>query len=96
MNHCDAEISEIIVCLTADYAERLDDAVHQLESAGMTIASTDDDNSVVQGEIDTRKLAHLHKLPCVSYIRTVFTYLADYPPGDPRDLDGPDAESPAA
>jgi hypothetical protein len=23
----------------------------------------------------------------VEYVRTIFTYVADYPPGDPRDLD---------
>lgn len=88
MNHHDATIADIVVCLTSAYADRLDDAVAQLKAVGMEVCSADDDNSVVEGTINADQLGALRELDCVSYVRNVFTYIADYPPGDPRDLDG--------
>jgi hypothetical protein len=43
---------------------------------------------VVEGTIDASLVHDLEKLDCVEYVRTVFTYNANYPPGDPRDRDG--------
>lgn len=88
MNHRDAEVADIVVCLTAAYADRLDEAIARLKQTGMDVFSADDSNSVVEGVIDTDRLGELNKLDCVSYVRTVFVYVADYPPGDPRDRDG--------
>ncbi|MCC6424430.1 MAG: hypothetical protein IT447_13215 [Phycisphaerales bacterium] len=87
MNHCDAEISDLVVVLKGDYAERQDEAEKMLRDAGMQIRSSDQDNGVVEGSIETRHLHELKKLPCVEYVRSVFTYVADYPAGDPRDQD---------
>jgi hypothetical protein len=46
------------------------------------------DDNVIEGTIESEKLKELGKVPGVEYIRTVFTYAANYPPGDPRDRDG--------
>lgn len=87
-NHSDAEITEVVVVLSTHYENRMAEAVEILKAAGMEIDSTDDDNDVINGEIESCKLDLLRKIECVNYIRTVMTYIADYPPGDPRNKDG--------
>ncbi len=84
----DANISEIIVILDKAYEDNLKAAVKMLKDTGMSIDNTDDDNSVVEGEINSERLHDLQQLPCVDYIRRVFSYNANFPPGDPRDRDG--------
>jgi len=84
----DAIYAEIVVILDAAYEERLDDAVEMLKRAGMTVENADDDQSVVCGQIDMTYLHVVEKLECVDYVRKVFTYDANFPPGDPRDRDG--------
>jgi hypothetical protein len=88
MNHHDAEVSDVVVVL-----EELDDArtlevVKLLEAAGMTVSKVDNDESVVEGCIAADKAHGLKHVSQVRYVRTVMTYSVDYPPGDPRDLDG--------
>jgi hypothetical protein len=87
-NHSDAEITEVVVVLSTHYENRMAEAVEILKAAGMEIDSADDDNDVINGEIESCKLDDLRKIECVNYIRTVMTYIADYPPGDPRNKDG--------
>ena len=84
----DAIISDIVVVLDKAYEERLNDAIAMLKSFGMEIRSADDDNSVVEGTIEESRVHALEKLECVDYVRKVFTYYANFPPGDPRDRDG--------
>ncbi|HEX8525071.1 MAG TPA: hypothetical protein VF669_22660 [Tepidisphaeraceae bacterium] len=84
----DVNISEIIVILDKAWENDLAGAVKMLQDAGMRVARADDDLSVVEGEVDTPKLHGLEKLACVDYVRRVFSYDANYPPGDPRDVDG--------
>ena len=92
-DHRDAEISEIVVVLHSGCLNNVDLAIEKLKSAGMDVYRTDSDNNVVEGAVDATKLADLHKLDCVDYVRTVMTYIADFPPGDPRDKDGPEDDS---
>ena len=40
------------------------------------------------GAVEAHKVHDLQKLDCVEYVRTVFTYHANYPPGHPKDKDG--------
>jgi hypothetical protein len=90
-NHQDAEITEIVVVLnpaTEDYTS----AVEKLKAAGVEIFSTDEENDVIEGAIESSKLEAIKQIACVNYLRTVSTYIADYPPGDPRDKDGPEEE----
>jgi ABC-type phosphonate transport system ATPase subunit len=89
-NHSDAEITEIVVVLATHYGNRMAEAVEKLKAAEMEIDRADDDNDIVEGTIESDKLDGLRKLDCVNYIRTVMTYIADYPPGDPRNKDGPE------
>lgn len=88
MSHQDAYISDIVVVLTDEASEKLDDAVSRLKSEGMEVQSINTDQGVIEGSCPVSKVKTLDHLPGVSYVRSVFTYIADYPPGDPRDLDG--------
>jgi hypothetical protein len=84
----DARLSDVIVTLDRRWEDNLPGAVNLLKAAGMTIRDADDENSTVEGTIDLGKVHALEKLECVDYVRTIFTYFADFPPGDPRDVDG--------
>ena len=84
----DAAYAEILVILDVAYEDRLADAVAMLKNAGMTIESADDDNSIVTGQIELERVHGLESLECVDYVRKVFTYHANFPPGDSRDRDG--------
>ncbi|HEY7118845.1 MAG TPA: hypothetical protein VH475_19810 [Tepidisphaeraceae bacterium] len=87
MNFNDAQMSDITVVLDKRWENDLAGAVEILKQNGMEIRSADDDTSVVEGVIESSKIHALEKLECVDYVRTTFTWIADYPPGDPRDQD---------
>ncbi|HEX3357412.1 MAG TPA: hypothetical protein VHS31_10615 [Tepidisphaeraceae bacterium] len=86
-NYQDAYISDILATVeeTPDYA--FDKIVDGLTKAGVQIASADKDECVIEGTVDAAKVRGLEEIPGIKYVRTLFTYVADYPPGDPRDLD---------
>lgn len=84
----DINISEIVVVLDKRWEDDLAGAVVMLKAVGVQISETDDDNSVINGCIDSSRLCDLEKLDCVDYVRRVFSYDANFPPGDPRDRDG--------
>ena len=81
----DAEMAEVTVILDKRWENDLAGAVKMLESAGLRVINADDNNSVVDGDIESQKIHDLEKLDCVDYVRKVFTWCADYPKGDPRD-----------
>ncbi len=83
----DAFMTECVIVLDKAYEDKLKEALAKLQEQGLSVLSADDDNSVVEGTIEAHKVAALEKLDCVDYVRKVFTYEANYPPGDPRDVD---------
>ena len=90
MNHHDAEITDVVVVLEDLDDAKTQDVVKQLMSTGMTVSGIDNDNSTVEGSIVSEKVHDLKKVANVRYVRSVASYTVDYPPGDPRDLDGPE------
>jgi hypothetical protein len=84
----DAQMSDIVVVLDKAWENDLAGALGKLKACGMAVVKADDDNNVVEGLIETRKVHDLERLDCVDYVRKVFTWDANYPPGDPRDTDG--------
>jgi hypothetical protein len=94
MEHRDAEVSDIVIVLKTECAEKMDETLAALKGLGMEVEETDDANGVVEGTIDAGKLAEIRKWPCVEYVRVEFTYIADYPAGDKRDRDGAEADEP--
>jgi hypothetical protein len=87
MGHEDAELSEVIVVLVDEPGTTTQDAAKKLAELGLAVSDIDESDGVVSGTIETAKLAQVKKLEFVKYIREVFNYVADYPPGDPRNLD---------
>lgn len=96
MAHYDAEISQVVVVLQASKDCRLEESVQKLQSIGLEVDDIVEEDCVVNGEIETYKIADLQKLDCVTTVRTVMTYIADYPVGDPRDKDLVDDDEDAA
>ncbi len=84
----DAYYSEVVVMLDDLTNEQTAAVVEKLKTAGLEVSKVDDDQSVVEGTIEACRVHDLGQLEHVRYVRSVFTYLADYPPGDPRDRDG--------
>ena len=78
----DAYISEIIVVIVPTQSGNLDKIVEQLKAAGVEVTSVNSDEGVVEGTVESYKLKEIQKLGGVDYVRTVFTYAAEYAPGD--------------
>jgi hypothetical protein len=84
----DAYVSEIIAVVDDKHSNDLNKVVEQLKSAGVDVSNVNNDECVIEGTVESQKLKEVAKVPGVEYVRTVFTYAANYPPGDPRDRDG--------
>jgi hypothetical protein len=84
----DAYMSEIVAVIDDKSCENLDAMVKQLRDAGMEVSQVNPNEGVVEGLVEASKVKQIDDLPGVEYVRTVFTYAADYPPGDPRDRNG--------
>jgi hypothetical protein len=85
--HRDASMSDVTIVLDARFAGKHAEATELLKQSGLDVTETDEDQGVVEGTVETCKITDLQKLDCVDYVRVEFTYIADYPTGDPRDLD---------
>lgn len=87
MDHQDAELSDVFIVLVDEPGMTVQDAAKKLGGLGLLVTDVDESDGVVEGTIETAKIAALKKLPFVKYVRDVFKFIADYPPGDPRNLD---------
>jgi hypothetical protein len=85
--HHDAYLSDIVVVCDETPEVKIDDIVKKLQTEEMSIANVDRDNCVIEGTCDASKIHKIDDFPGVAYVRSVFTYVADYPAGDPRDRD---------
>ena len=85
----DGYFSDVVVMLEELSSEQTHVVVERLRQAGLEVSRVNDDQSIIEGTIEASRAHDLKDLPSVRYVRAVFTYLADFPPGDPRDRDGP-------
>ena len=92
MDHRDAFISDITIVLKPNFSENLKEMIQQLNEIGVGITNVNEDVGAVEGSVDSGKLHLIERLIFVDAVRTTFTYVADYPVGDPRDQDGPETE----
>lgn len=83
----DAYISDIIVVVAESPENPFDKVLGQVKQMGMQVESAKEDEGVIEGTVDAAKVKAIDDLPGVEYVRSIFTYIADYPPGDPRDQD---------
>ena len=91
--HRDAEIADVVVVLSTGCEGKVDEALESLRGAGLDVSESDMDNLTVAGTIDAAKLPALRSMGCVNYVRVSMTYIADYPPGDPRNHDATPADA---
>jgi len=91
-DHQDGYCSEVIVVVESSDDKTFDDVLSRAKNVGLEVREVRRDEHVFEGTIDSAKLVDLDKLPGVDYVRSVFTYVCDYPPGDPRDKDGVNRE----
>lgn len=89
MNHHDAEITEVVVVLDCKGEQSVSQSVEKLKEMGLQVFDINNEEGVVEGCIDSARVHEIKSVPGVCYVRSVFSYTADYPPGDPRDKDGP-------
>ncbi len=87
MEHRDALVSEVIVVVDESTGRTLSAIVADAETAGLMVDNTDADNGAIEGTIVSNKLPDLRAVNGVKYVRITMEYVADYPTGDPRDLD---------
>lgn len=92
MNHHDAEITEVVVVLDGKGDDSIAQAMGKLKELGLQVYGTKPEEGVIEGSIDASRVHDLKSVPGVCYVRSVFSYTADYPPGDPRDKDGPEPQ----
>ncbi len=83
----------MVVVLDALQDSQCQAVVDQLKCMGMCVESVDSNSCTIEGCIESPKVHEVEKLPQVRYVRRVFSYTADYPVGDPRDLDKCEDES---
>ena len=86
-NYQDAFISDVAITACDTPERTFEQVVEDLKKAGMEISTANRDQCFIEGSVESRKVREIDDMPGVEYVRTVFTYVADYPPGDPRDLD---------
>ena len=84
----DGYFSDVVVVLDDLTTEQTQAVVQKLKACGLDVSNVNDEQSVVEGTIEANRARELESVECVRYVRSVFTYLANYPPGDPRDRDG--------
>jgi hypothetical protein len=72
-------ISEVTIVLDRSYMDqpKTNEAIERLKVLGMSVTNVDEDDSVVEGDIDSAMLGELELLDCVDYVRTVFSYISD-------------------
>ena len=92
MEHRDASISDVTIILKPAFVDRIDEVVEQLNEIGVGITSVNQDVGAIEGSCESNRVCVIEKMEFVDAVRTTFSYIADYPPGDDRDGDGKEEE----
>jgi hypothetical protein len=90
MAYQDVEVSDIVIVADEPAADKIDDLAVTLKSIGVEIETVDHDNGVIEGTVEAIRVKIIKETPGVKFVRVVFTYVADYPMGDPRNQDSDD------
>jgi dissimilatory sulfite reductase (desulfoviridin) alpha/beta subunit len=93
MEHRDQSVSDVTIVIKAAFADRLDEVVEQLNEAGVGITNVNEDVGAIEGSCESNRVCLIERMDFVEAVRTTFSYIADYPPDDPRDQDGADKDS---
>lgn len=90
MNHHDAEITDCLLVLDGRAPTTIEDCITRLKAMGLEVVDINIEEGIIEGSIRADRVPDLKTVPGVCYVRSVFTYTADFPSGDARDTDGPD------
>ena len=90
MNHRDQSVSDVTIVIRPAFADRLQEVVEQLNEIGVGIINVNEDVVAIEGSCESNRVYVIERMEFVEAVRTTFSYIADYPPGDPRDQDGAD------
>lgn len=82
----DAYISDVVIVIDDEHYP-FDQMVKTLKDKGVSVFEEKPDQHIVEGAVDTSRLHEIDDLPGVNYVRSVFTYVADFTAGHPRDKD---------
>ena len=88
MEHRDQSVSEVTIVVKPAFVERMGEVLEQLNEAGVGISNVNEDVGAIEGCCESNRICAIERMEFVDAVRTTFSYIADYPPGDPRDLDG--------
>ena len=88
MDHRDAYLCDVLVIPEGSTLGDVEAVLTLLRSHGLEVRSTQTEPYVIEGTVDASRLRELDDLPGIDYVRCVYSYIADYPAGDPRDQDG--------
>ena len=89
----DRYFTEVVIILEPLDDEQMKRVVGELESRGLRVDSVDNDNSVVEGTIESSRLHDMQSAPSVDVVRQEYTYVAEFPverrSGQPAPRDTP-------
>lgn len=80
-------ISEVVVVVDQTPENNFETILASVTVVGLEIETSDADNGSIGGTIVSHRLPDLRTVTGVKYVRITMEYIADYPSGDPRDLD---------
>ena len=92
MEHRDQAVSDVTIVIKPEFCGRFDDVISQLNELGVGIININEDVGAVEGSCESNRVHLIERMEFVDAVRTTFSYIADYPPGDERDLDGNEKE----
>ena len=75
----DRYFTEVVIILEPLDDDRMKGVVAELQSRGLRVDSVDNDNSVVEGTIESSRLHDLQSAPPVDVVRQEYTYVAEFP-----------------
>jgi hypothetical protein len=87
MEHRDALMSEVTVNYDETPENPASAIIAKLVALGLMITDEDPTDGSLEGTVAANKLPEIHATPGVTYVRITSEWIADYPKGDPRDLD---------
>jgi hypothetical protein len=71
------EVCDVEIVLKDNFPGGNDAALAALREHGLHVSDVADADGVVEGTIPADRLDELKRLPCVGYVRDVFTYVAE-------------------
>lgn len=85
MTSAEAYLSDVVIVARDGSSAGLEQLASRLSEHGLEVRDLRPDVGVIEGTCDHSLVRKFDEFPGVSYVRTVFNYIADYPAGHPLD-----------